>query len=158
SSIGEMAEKPGGAAIHLDKCPLKYAGLAPWEIFLSEAQERMTLAVAPEKVQDFLDLAARREVEATEIGAFNDSGRLDTYYGGALIGSLTMDFLHEGVPKMCLPAKLDAVKLSAPVYDRKADLTGELMAVLAAHNVASKESFVRMYDHEVQGNSVLKPF
>ncbi len=158
SSIGEMAEKPGGAEIYLDKCPLKYAGLAPWEIFLSEAQERMTLAVAPEKVQTLLDLAARREVEATDIGVFNDSGRLDTYYDGALIGALTMAFLHDGNPKMCLPAKLEAVSLLAPVLEEKTDLNDDLKAVLGALNVASKESFVRMYDHEVQGHSVLKPF
>lgn len=158
SSIGEMAEKPGGAAIHLDKCPLKYAGLAPWEIFLSEAQERMTLAVAPEKLPALIDLARRREVEATAIGEFNDSGRLDTYYGGKRIGALTMAFLHGGVPKMCLPAKLDTVALTPPVLETKSDLTDDLKAVLGALNVASKESFVRMYDHEVQGNSVLKPF
>lgn len=158
SSIGEMAGKPGGAAVHLDKCPLKYAGLAPWEIFLSEAQERMTLSVEPGKVQAFLDLAKRREVEATDIGEFNDSGKLEAFYGGKLIGSLTMEFLHDGVPKMCLPAKLEAVTLTAPVLERKADLTDALKAVLATHNVASKESFVRMYDHEVQGASVLKPF
>jgi phosphoribosylformylglycinamidine synthase subunit PurSL len=158
SSIGEMAEGPGGAAIHLDKCPLKYAGLAPWEIFLSEAQERMTLAVAPEKVQDFLGLAARREVEATDIGEFNDSGRLDTYYDGALIGALSMEFLHDGNPKMCLPARLEPVTLTPPAIEQKADLGADLKAVLGALNVASKESFVRMYDHEVQGHSVLKPF
>ena len=153
-----MAEAPGGAAIYLDKCPLKYAGLAPWEIFLSEAQERMTLAVAPEKVEALLDLAARREVDATDIGEFNESGRLDTYYNGALIGALTMEFLHDGVPKMCLPAKLEAVNLTPAVLAPKSDLNDELKAVLGALNVASKESFVRMYDHEVQGNSVLKPF
>jgi len=158
SSIGEMAETPGGAAIHLDKCPLKYAGLAPWEIFLSEAQERMTLAVAPEKVDALLDLAKRREVDATDIGEFNDSGRLDTYYNGALIGALTMEFLHDGVPKMCLPAKLEPVALTAPVLEARSDLNDDMKAVLGALNVASKESFVRMYDHEVQGNSVVKPF
>ncbi|MCF6285215.1 MAG: AIR synthase-related protein, partial [Candidatus Hydrogenedentes bacterium] len=112
----------------------------------------------PDQVQAFLDLAARREVDATDIGEFNDSGRLDTYYNGALIGALTMEFLHDGVPKMCLPAKLEAIELTAPTLEAKSDLGDDLKAVLSALNVASKESFVRMYDHEVQGASVLKPF
>ncbi|MBX3179990.1 MAG: phosphoribosylformylglycinamidine synthase [Candidatus Hydrogenedentes bacterium] len=158
SSIGEMAEKPGGATVYLDKCPLKYAGLAPWEIFLSEAQERMSLAVPPENVAALLDLARRREVEVTDIGEFNDSGRLEAFYGEELIGSLQMDFLHDGVPRMRLPAKLDPIALTPPTLEPKSDLTADLKAVLGALNVASKESFVRMYDHEVQGASVLKPF
>ena len=92
SSIGEMAEKPGGAEVHLDRAPLKYAGLAPWEIFLSEAQERMTLAVPPQQLDAFMDLAKRREVEATVLGNYNDSGALQCYYDGKLICSLAMGF------------------------------------------------------------------
>ena len=160
SSVGEMARKPGGAAIHLDKAPLKYAGLAPWEIFLSEAQERMTLAVPPEHLDAFLDLARRREVEATVLGEFNDSGFLDCYFEGRLIGSLNMDFLHDGLPRMQLEARLEPAK-SAPellLPGDDTDLTDDLLAVLASLNVCSKESFVRMYDHEVLGQSVLKQF
>jgi phosphoribosylformylglycinamidine (FGAM) synthase-like enzyme/phosphoribosylformylglycinamidine (FGAM) synthase PurS component len=104
SSIGEMACGSGGCEVHLEKAPLKYAGLAPWEIFLSEAQERMTLSVPPARIDAFMGLARRREVEATVLGRFTDSGRLECYYDGKLIASLDMDFLHDGVPKMHLRA------------------------------------------------------
>ncbi len=160
SSVGEMAREPGGASIHLDKAPLKYAGLAPWEIFLSEAQERMTLAVPPEHLDAFLDLARRREVEATVLGVYTDSGSLDCHYNGELIGSLDMAFLHEGVPRMQLEAKLDAPEPRGELLlpGDEADLTNDLLQVLGALNVCSKENFVRMYDHEVLGQSVLKQF
>ena len=158
SSVGEMAEKPGGAEIHLEKAPLKYAGLAPWEIFLSEAQERMTLAVPPDKVDAFLDLARRREVEATVLGAYNDSGFLDCHYGGKLIGRLDMQFLHHGVPKMRLEARFEQETAPPNVTLENGDFTEELKQVLGALNVCSKESFVRMYDHEVLAQSVLKQF
>ena len=158
SSLGEMAEGPGGACIDLDKCPLKYPGLAPWEIFLSEAQERMSLAVGDDQIDAFMDLAKRREVEATVIGEFNDSGRLETTYEGKTIGSLRMEFLHDGVPKMRIPAKLEPQELKPEIVIEDTDLTNDLKGVLGALNVCSKESFVRMYDHEVQGQSVLKQF
>ncbi len=158
SSVGEMAEKPGGAKIYLDRAPLKYAGLAPWEIFLSEAQERMTLAVPPEKIEAFQDLAKRREVESTVLGEFTSSGCLECYYDDKLIGSLDMDFMHNGVPKMHLKAVLSQPELLPAKIDESADLTADLKAVLSALNVCSKESFVRMYDGEVLGTSVLKQF
>ena len=158
SSIGEMARDSNGCEIHLDKAPLKYPGLAPWEIFVSEAQERMTFAVAPKKLDAFIALAKLREVEATEIGTFTDSGRLECFYNSARIGSLSMDFLHGGVPKMKLRAELVPVVTTPAVYETNVDYTAELKAVLGSLNVCSKESFVRMYDHEVQGQSVLKQF
>ena len=158
SSIGEMARGSGGCAIHLDKAPLKYPGLAPWEIFLSEAQERMSLAVPPEKVDAFMDLAKRRAVEATVLGTFTDSGRLDCYFDGKLIGALDMEFLHEGVPRMELKATWRAPELKPEINVESHDLEADLKAVLGSLNVCSKESFVRMYDHEVLAQSVLKQF
>lgn len=158
SSIGEMARSAGGAEIHLDRAPLKYAGLAPWEIFLSEAQERMTLAVPPEKLEAFLALSKRRDVESTAIGSFTGDGLLTCYYNGARIAALSMEFLHDGVPRMVLPAKLEQRPRQPELISENTDLTADLKAVLGALNVCSKESFVRMYDHEVQASSVLKPF
>ncbi len=158
SSIGEMAETPGGAEIHLDRAPLKYAGLAPWEIFLSEAQERMSLAVAPENLDALMALAKRREVEATDLGAFTDSGRLDCYYGGKLIGALDMAFLHDGVPTMELKAVWTPPAPTPDIEVIDDDWTTALTHVLGTYNVCSKENFVRMYDHEVLAQSVLKPF
>jgi phosphoribosylformylglycinamidine synthase len=158
SSIGEMACGSGGCEVHLEKAPLKYAGLAPWEIFLSEAQERMTLSVPPDMIDAFMGLARRREVEATVLGRFTDSGRLECYYDGKLIASLGMDFLHDGVPKMHLKAKLMPPATEPEIVVEDGDLGSSLKAVLGSLNVCSKEVFVRMYDHEVQAQSVLKQF
>ncbi len=158
SSVGEMAQKPGGAVLHLERAPLKYAGLAPWEIFLSEAQERMSLAVPPDKLDAFMNLAKRREVEATVLGEFTDSGFLECFYGGKRIAALSMAFLHKGVPKMHLEARLDPPEPAKEIIIENTDLTADLKAVLGSLNVCSKETFVRMYDHEVQAQSVLKQF
>lgn len=158
SSLGEMAREPGGVDVHLDRAPLKYPGLAPWEIFLSEAQERMSLAVPPEKLDAFMALAQRREVEASDLGEFTDNGFLRCYFDGALIGSLSMEFLHDGVPRMELRAELTPLKPEVEVIEEGVDMNAALKSVLASLNVCSKESFVRMYDHEVQGQSVLKQF
>lgn len=158
SSVGEMAKGSGGAAVHLDRAPLKYPGLAPWEIFLSEAQERMTIAVPPDKVDAFLGLAKRREVEATVLGEFTDSGRIECYHEGKLVGALDMRFLHDGVPKMRLRAKWRPPEAKPEIIAKESDLIADLKAVLGSLNVCSKESFVRMYDHEVLAQSVLKQF
>jgi len=158
SSVGEMACASGGARIDLEKAPLKYPGLAPWEIFLSEAQERMTLAVPPDKIEAFLDLSRRRAVESTVLGVFTDSGKLECHYDGKLIGALDMDFLHKGVPTMELKAKWAPPAPQKEVIPNDPDLLADLKAVLGSLNACSKESFVRMYDHEVQAQSVLKQF
>jgi phosphoribosylformylglycinamidine synthase len=158
SSIGEMARVPGGAEVHLDLAPLKYPGLAPWEIFLSEAQERMTLSVPPDKVDAFMNLARRREVEATIVGTFTATGRLECHYKYDLIGALDMAFLHDGVPKMHLKAVWNPPVLEPEIVVEDGDLITDLKAVLGSLNVCSKETFVRMYDHEVLAQSVLKQF
>jgi phosphoribosylformylglycinamidine synthase len=157
-SVGEMARYSGGCELHLDRAPLKYPGLAPWEILLSEAQERMTLAVGPGKIDQFMELARRRSVEATVLGTFTDSGRLHVLYGGKTVAYLSMDFLHEGVPKMQLEAQWTCREHEEPKFPEPSDLTADLKSVLGRLNVCSKERFVRQYDHEVQGGSVLKPF
>ena len=158
SSVGEMARGSGGAQVHLDRAPLKYPGLAPWEIFLSEAQERMTLAVPPDEEKRFMRLAAKHDVEATVLGQFTDSGRLECFYDGERVGMLHMDFLHEGLPPMKLRAVWDPPPLEQEPVVESSDLVADLKAVLGALNVCSKEAFVRMYDHEVLGQSVLKQF
>lgn len=158
SSVGEMARDTNGARVFLANAPLKYPGLAPWEIFLSEAQERMTLAVPQENLQALMELAARREVDATDLGEFTDSGFLECFYEGERIASLHMDFLHGGVPTMQLKAILSPIETQPEVLPSSPNYTEELKKVLGALNVCSKEALVRMYDHEVQGQSVLKQF
>jgi hypothetical protein len=105
SSLGEMATLSGGVRIDLDRCPLKYQGLAPWEILVSESQERMSLAVPPDRINAFLDLARRRDVEAAAVGEFTRSGQVEVVAHGALVGLLPLAFLHDGLPIMDLRAE-----------------------------------------------------
>ncbi len=157
SSIGEIAESSGGCIVHLDRAPLKYPGLDPWEIFISESQERMTLAVPPDKAGDFVALARLRDVEVSDIGEFNSSGFLRVLYGAKVVALISMHFLHKGVPQMQLEAELRLPKLSEPALSEQPDLSGTLLSLLARPNICSKEYIIRQYDHEVQGSSVIKP-
>ncbi|OPY90690.1 MAG: Phosphoribosylformylglycinamidine synthase 2 [Syntrophus sp. PtaU1.Bin208] len=157
SSVGEMASLSGGCEIDLKKAPLKYAGLHPWEILISEAQERMTLAVYPDKIDDFRDLAVKMGVEATVLGRFTDSGKFHVRYGEQTVAFLDMEFLHEGLPQMRLQARWTPPVNPEPDFPEPADLGQALKDLLARLNICSKETVVRQYDHEVQGGSVVKP-
>jgi phosphoribosylformylglycinamidine synthase subunit PurSL len=158
SSLGEMAEISNGVKIMLDECPLKYQGLAPWEILVSESQERMSLAVSPEHIAEFLSLAIRRDVEATVVGEFTDSGYVEILYEGDYVGLLEMDFLHHGLPVMNLEAEWIPPRDGESPPLGKRDLKEDLLALLKDPNIASREQLVRQYDHEVQVHSVVKPF
>ncbi|MFN3920947.1 MAG: AIR synthase-related protein [Caldimicrobium sp.] len=158
SSVGEMAREAGGAEIDLAKAPLKYPGLKPWEILVSESQERMTLAVPPDKLQKFLSLAKKMGVLATPLGKFTDSGYFHVLYEGKTVALLPLEFLHEGVPQLKLVAEW-----KKPNYKEKVDVpypedfSEILKSLLKSYNICSKEYVVRQYDHEVQGKSVIKP-
>jgi phosphoribosylformylglycinamidine (FGAM) synthase-like enzyme len=157
SSVGEMATYSGGCEIDLSLAPLKYAGLQPWEILVSEAQERMSLAVDPKKVDAFMELASKMGVEATAMGKFTKSGKFHVRYGEKTVAYLDMDFLHDGVPQMKLVAKWSAPKNAEPTFTEPANLGNAFARMLSRLNICSKEAVVRQYDHEVQGGSVIKP-
>ena len=158
SSVGEMALFSGGAELELADAPLKYAGLDPWEILLSEAQERMTLAVPPEHEDGFLALCARYDVEATVLGRFTDSGTFHVTFRGETAALLELDFLHDGLPEMRLSARWEPPRHPEPdLAEAAADPAGTLIKLLGRLNVCSKEYVIRQYDHEVQGGSVIKP-
>ncbi len=159
SSVGEMAQATGGAEIDLAHAPLKYEGLQPWEIWLSEAQERMTFAVPPANIDALRELARRRDVELSVLGQFNDSGRLTLRHNGAIAGQLEMEFLHGGCPRYELRAKWNPPTFDPPALPSPAaDLTGDLIALMSRLNLASNESRARQYDHEVKGRTVVKPW
>ncbi len=157
SSVGEMATDTNGCVMHLERAPLKYHGLSPWEILLSEAQERMTVAVPPGKLDGFLKLSKKMNVSSTVLGEFTDSGRFHVLYDGRTVGYLSMDFLHEGLPKMHLKAKWERRIVDEEPLAEPSDYAGALASVLRRWNVCSKEYVVRQYDHEVQGSSITKP-
>jgi len=164
SSVGEMAGATGGARIDLARAPLKYPGLAPWEILISEAQERMTLAVPKASIEAFLALARRREVEASVLGEFTDSGRLVVTHGDTPVCDLELEFLHDGLPRWPLRARWSPPPrpLSAPARVAAAlaedALGATLLAMLRRPNLRSGEAIARHYDHEVKGLSVIKPW
>jgi phosphoribosylformylglycinamidine synthase len=160
SSIGEMATKSGGCEMDLAKAPLKYAGLSPWEILVSEAQERMSFAVPPEKIDDFMDLAKRRDVEATVLGTFTDSGKFHILYDGETVAWIDLEFLHDGLPRMRLKAKWTppAANAETPPSLDDADIAGDIANLAGRLNICSNEFKARQYDHEVKGISVTKPF
>jgi phosphoribosylformylglycinamidine synthase II len=163
SAIGEMGSDTG-AEVHLDRAPLKYGGLKPWEIFLSESQERMVLSVPPEHIDELLDLCSREDVQASVIGTFTDDKRLHVTYRGEsrvmdrmTVADLDMGFLHNGLPRIIRKATWDQPRHPEPVDLDPVDIGHTLTAMLSTWNVASKEWVIRQYDHEVQGGSALKP-
>ena len=158
SAVGEMGEHTG-AVVWLDKCPLKYAGLSYTEIWISEAQERMVLAVAPERWEEFRALCAAEGVEATAFGQFASDGRLKLTYHGQLVGDVAMSFLHDGRPPVVRDAVYTPPADVAVTTTAAADGTynKELLGILGSLNVCSKEWIIRQYDHEVQAGSVVKP-
>jgi phosphoribosylformylglycinamidine synthase len=157
SAIGEMGEKLG-AAVHLERAPLKYEGLSYTEIWISEAQERMILAVPPAKWPDLQALCAGEDVEATALGEFEATGRLRLYYRGNPVADLAMDFLHNGRPAVVRRATWQPPpSRPAPPRSGKTDFAADLVQILSSCNVCSKEWIIRQYDHEVQGGTVIKP-
>ena len=171
SSIGEMAAELG-AVVHLDRVPLKYAGLKPWEVWLSEAQERMVLAVPLASWPRLKAICDGLDIGATALGEFTGDKRIKLLWDGAQVGDLSTEFLNNGIPRMDLaaewspPVAQDGVRpLSAVGHTlRKGsdpilrDLTADLLALLARPGTRSAEDVVRRYDHEVQGATVVKPF
>jgi len=156
SAIGEMGAELG-ADVDLEKAPLKYQGLSYTEIWISEAQERMVLAVPPEKWPALLDLCRSENVEATDLGRFTGTGRLTLRYQDELVADLSMRFLHEGRPAVVREASwTPPAERPIPEPDRR-DFTADLISLLEHWDVCSKEWIVRQYDHEVQARTVIKP-
>jgi phosphoribosylformylglycinamidine synthase len=156
SSVGEMAQLSGGASIALDRAPLKYPGLDPWEILLSEAQERMTLAVPRERLSEFLALAESRDVLAVPIGEFTDSGMFHVAYGGKTVCSLELDFLHSSIP-MSLEAEWEEPEIREKAPDPSVGPERAIRELVSDLNSCSREPIIRRYDHEVGGGTVIKP-
>jgi phosphoribosylformylglycinamidine synthase len=170
SAVGEMGEKLG-AVVDLEKAPLKYAGLSYTEIWISESQERMVLAVRPDHWPRLRDMCSAEDVEATVIGRFVATGRLHLRYEGNTVADLSMLFLHVGRPAVVRRATWRAVGVNPPVGQTETDssargftpparpenFTDTVLKILASPNVCSKEWVIRQYDHEVQSGSVLKP-
>jgi phosphoribosylformylglycinamidine synthase len=157
SAVGERARSANcGVYVKLDKVPLKYPGLAPWEIYVSESQERMLLSVPEENLQEVLSIFEREDVEATPIGKFIEKASLTVDYEGERVVEVGIDFLFEP-PVVERKAELQRSRQKEPSFKEPADLEGTILRLLSAPNIASKEAVIRTYDHEVKANTVIKP-
>ncbi|MBI2630957.1 phosphoribosylformylglycinamidine synthase [Candidatus Nomurabacteria bacterium] len=170
-SVAEMARdmrlpagRHGGAEVDLEKVPLKYPGLRPWEIWISESQERMTLSVPKSKWKAFQKLMERRGVEAAVIGKFTNSGKCVVKYKNKKIMDLDMEFLR--LPKQQLYTKkpplppLSGGRNSPPLIRggrEGLNFTKSLEKLLSQKNISGFSFISQQYDHEVQASSVLKP-
>ena len=159
SSIGEMGEELG-VDIELTKAPLKYPGLTPWEIWLSEAQERMVVAVPPAKLERLHTLANLWDVEVSVLGTFTGDHNLRVRYNDRIVADLPMSFVHDGLPRRHMTAVWVEQDQTSPPHPvtLSSDLNELLLALLSTPSVASKEQIVRTYDHEVRGGTLVRPF
>ncbi|WP_409480228.1 phosphoribosylformylglycinamidine synthase subunit PurL [Pseudobdellovibrio sp. HCB154] len=169
SSVGEMATYTNGAIVELDRAPTKYPGLSPFELMVSESQERMTFAVPKEKIHQFLQLSEKRNVLSTVIGEFTNQGQLLVRYQGKTVADLNLHFLHESLKPMQLKAHIDTSSIEASKAShwlkgkikeaaKPASVKEQLLSLLSSANIRSHEHLVRRYDHEVKAATLVKPF
>ena len=157
SAVGETAKRFGyGALVELEKIPLKYPGLAPWEIYVSESQERMLLTVPPENLERVLEIFRNEDVEATAIGRYTADNVLRIYHQGEKVAEMDIPFLFKP-PRATKTAEYRPASFEEPSFPEPENLTETLLQILSSPNIASKESVIRTYDHEVKGNTALKP-
>ncbi|MFM8979052.1 MAG: phosphoribosylformylglycinamidine synthase subunit PurL [Planctomycetia bacterium] len=157
SAVGEMGAELG-AEVDLAAAPLKYPGLKAFEVWISEAQERMVAAVPPRAWKAFQRLCASEDVEAVALGRFTRNHRLVVRHGRTVLADLSMEFLHEGLPRVEREACWTPPLLEEPTVRVKPSYDGDLAALLGMPQVGSKEWVVRQYDHEVQSGAVVRPF
>lgn len=157
SAIGELGEDIG-VIVDISKAPLKYPGLSPWEIWLSESQERMVTAIDPNKINEFLKICKKYNVEATVLGHFAGSNKLTVNYGNQNVAALDYEFLKHGLPQRVMKARYEKEVFEEKELDQPTDWVATLKKIMSHGNVCSKEPIVRQYDHGVQGTNALPPF
>ncbi|MDR2860579.1 MAG: phosphoribosylformylglycinamidine synthase subunit PurL [Elusimicrobiota bacterium] len=158
SAVGELGENVG-VKIELEKVSLKYDGLSPWEIWISEAQERMVFAVPPKNKKKIIEIFEKENVEAVFIGEFTGDNKLTISYHDDIVANMDMKFLHAGVPKVIRQAfyEIKSETKQKPVKMSSEKILQSLKNILSDLNVCSKEWIIRQYDHEVQGQTIVKP-
>ncbi|MDO8639520.1 MAG: AIR synthase-related protein [bacterium] len=170
SAVGEIGQQTG-VTVHLENERLKYQGLSPWEIWLSESQERMILAIPKNKLKVFIDVCKKYNVETTVLGKFDGSKKLNVYYKKEKVCDLDMKFLHHGLPQRTMIAqkpnrhsskrsasRIDSGQARMTAPSTQEEWVAVLKKILSHGNVCSKEAIGRLYDHSVQGTNALQPF
>lgn len=156
-SVAEMAKESGGCTVELEKVPLKYPGLEPWETWISESQERMTLSIPKKNWKKFNSLMKRRGVEASVIGEFTKTGRCIVNFNKKTIMDIDLPFLHDGLPQRQLKTTILRIKNQEVRIKEPKDLNITLTDMLSRLNLTSFEFISKQYDHIVQANAVLGP-
>jgi phosphoribosylformylglycinamidine synthase len=158
SAIGELAEQTG-AVVYLDKVPVKYSGLRPWEIWISESQERMVIVVERKNKKKIIKIFNEENVEATFIGEFTNSKKLVLMYKNNMLANMDMFFIHKDLPKPVRYASytIKNEQVQEPIKLHSFEILKLLKYLLADLNICSKEWIIRQYDHEVQGQTIIKP-
>jgi phosphoribosylformylglycinamidine synthase II len=156
-SVAEMAKECGGAIVDIDKVPLKYPGLSPWQTWISESQERMTLSVPKNKWDEFKKLMDSRGVLAVVIGEFTKDKNCVVKQNGKVIMDMQMEFLHYGLPTRQLHSKKVEKVWDEPKLPKGISRTKEFLTLVGSANLASNRWISEQYDHEVQSASVIKP-
>ncbi len=161
SAIGEIGEELG-VSVDIKNAPLKYQGLSPWEIWISESQERMVVVIDPKKLNVFEEVCKKHNLEYTVLGKFDGRKKLNVSFGKEIVGELDMEFLHHGLPKRVLHAKrkfkVQTSKLKVKPPKTEKEWINSLKKILSSGDVCSKEPIVRLYDHSVQGTNDLQPY
>ncbi len=156
SAIGEIGEDIG-VNVDISKAPLKYEGLSPWEIWMSESQERMVLAVSPDNMDEFNNLCERYSVESSDLGYFDGSNRMQVFYEEEVVADLDYDFLKNGLPQRVMEAKFSREVFEEPDIEEPENYVEAFKNILSHGNVCSKEPIVEQYDTTVQGGRVIGP-
>ncbi len=156
-AVCETAHRYGlGAEVWLDRVPLKYPKMAPWEIWVSESQERMLLAVPPENLERVLEIFQDEQTEATPIGRYRDGEVVEVYYRGVRVAQIDLESLFKP-PRVRRRTTWRPPKLEEPSFPMPKNLDEMLKRLLASPNISSREEVIRTYDHEVKGLTVVKP-
>ncbi len=156
SAVGEMAEGIG-ADVDLALVPRKYPGLEPWEVWLSEAQERMVVSVPPRGVSALAKRCESAGVGWADIGSFTGDGILVVRNDGEKVAEIDTAFLHDGRPQREMNATLPDPRRSGATTRTVENPAASLLALLAHPNIASKAATIHRYDHEILGATVVRP-
>lgn len=155
SAAGEMLSETGGE-LFLDNAPLKEPGLVSWQVFISESQERMVLAVEESALPELQALADTFQTELTVLGHSDDTGILKVWHLGELVCELDNSKLHDA-PTRQLRSRFQGSPGATGLVGNDIDLAASLRDILADFAVCSREPIIREYDHKVQGNTLLEP-
>lgn len=156
SAAGEMLSEVGGE-VWLENAPLKEPGLESWQVFISESQERMVMSVEESALPRLRELADIYQTETCVLAKADGSKRLKVWHHGQVVCDLNVEKLHEA-PRRHLKAKWKSPSTTAPAVPVTPDSwTATLKVLLGDFSIVSREPIIREYDHEVQGNTLLKP-